>query len=131
MVIARSTKENIPYVLEAERDLPPEQQSTFLLASLSNDMMMSLLQLMQEGQTKKWVEVTLTAGLRGWRNFLGEDGNEAPFRRDPNLTRGVHGVEIKGPVAKATLELLPTEHLFELAQAVMRANKLSPDDAKN
>jgi hypothetical protein len=103
MVISRTTRESIPFVIERERELPAEQQTTFLLASLSNQTMLALLQLMQHGETKRWIEVALTAGLRGWRNFLDENGKETPFRRDAERTVTLHGVEIKGPVSKGSL----------------------------
>lgn len=131
MVIARTTRETIRYVAEKERDLPEEQQTVFLLASLPNHMLLSLVELIQAGRVKHWVEVALAAGLRGWERFSDEAGNPVAFRRDDNITRTVHGVEIKGPVSKSTLEVLPTELLIELAQAIIAANKLTNDDAKN
>jgi hypothetical protein len=131
MVIARSTRERIPYVLRDERDLPPEQQTTFLLAALPNHAMLSILQMMQHGQSKAWIEVALTAGLRGWENFNDADGNATPFRREDNQTRTLHGVEIKGPVSRGTLEVLPAGILLELAEAIVSANKLTVEDAKN
>lgn len=131
MVVSRTTRENIPFVLERERGLPPEQQTTFLLATLPNHLMLSLLQLMQHGQTKAWVELALTAGLRGWSNFLDEEDKETPFKRETARTVTLHGVDIRGPVAKATLDLIPTDLLLELAQAVMTSNQITGDDAKN
>lgn len=132
MVIARSTRENIPYVCDAERGLPPEQQTTFLLATLPNHLMLSLLELMQRGETKAWVEVALTAGLRGWENFPDEHGKQTPFRRDDAARRRtLHGIEIAGPVPAATLEVIPANLLLELATAVIKANQITGDDAKN
>lgn len=131
MVIARTVRENIRYVAEKERDLPAEQQTVFLLASLPNHILLALLEMIAANQTKKWVEVALTAGLRGWERFADDQGNEAPFRRDVNVTRSIHGVEVKGPVSKSTIELLPTDLLIELANAIVSQNQLTNDDAKN
>lgn len=130
MVLSRSTRENIPYTLESERELPPEQRTTFLLASLSHDMLLALVQMMQQGQTRQWVKVALAAGLRGWTNFLDATGNETPFLRSEQ-TVVMHGVEIRKPVTNATLDLIPSEFLIELAQAVIEANKATATDAKN
>jgi hypothetical protein len=131
MVIARSTRERIPYVLEAERQLPPEQQTTFYLAVLPNWMMLNLLQLMQEAKHDRWVLLALTAGLRGWDNFRDEDGHETPFVRETRRRRNVAGVDVPDPVAEASLNALPSSLLFELANAIVSANQLTGDDAKN
>lgn len=130
MVVSRSTRENIPYVLRSERDLPPEQRTTFLLASLSHDMLLAIVQMMQHGETRQWVKVALAAGLRGWNNFRDENGNETPFARSEK-TQVIHGVEIRKPVANQTLDLIPAELLLELAEAVVEANKATSEDAKN
>lgn len=130
MVVSRSTRENIPYVLQAERDLSAEQQTTFKLASLSHDTLLAILQLISEGQPRKWVKVALAAGLRGWSNFRDADGNETEFRRSERSVT-MHGVEISKPVTDKTLDAIPTELLLELAQAVVEANQATVDDAKN
>ena len=130
MVIARSTRENIPFVLQAERDLPPEQQTVFKIATLNHDTMLALLQMMAEGQARKWIKVALAAGLRGWTNFRDADGNETEFRRsDRTLT--IHGIEVQRPVTDKTLDSIPSELLLELAQAIVDANQATVDDAKN
>lgn len=130
MVIARSTRENIPFVLQAERDLPPEQQTVFKIATLNHDTMLALLQMMAEGQARKWIKVALAAGLRGWTNFRDEHGNETEFRRS-DRTVTIHGIEVAKPVSDKTLDAIPADILLELAQAVIECNQVSVDDAKN
>jgi hypothetical protein len=130
MVVSRSTRENIPYVLLAERELPADQQTTFKLASLSHDTLLAQLQLIAEGQVRKWVKVALAAGLRGWTNFRDADGNETEFRRS-DRTVTIHGIEITKPVTDKTLDAIPSELLLELAQAIVDANQATVDDAKN
>lgn len=130
MVISRTTRENIPYVLKSERGLPPEQQTTFLLATISNDLMLSLMEMGQKDQTKASIELALRAGLRGWKNFPDQNGHETPFERDSGNAI-VHGVQVRNPVSKATLELVPTSILMELGTAIVQVNQLDADEAKN
>jgi len=131
MVIARSTRENIPFILERERELPPEQQTTFLLATLAHHVMLQLLQLSQQGRSRDYVELALRAGLRGWKQFPDEKGNETPFRREEGKTVTVHGAEVKGPVTPATLAVIPIDIVLELVNAIVGENRVTDDDAKN
>lgn len=131
MAIARSTRERIPFVLTAERQLPPEQQTTWYLAVLPNWMMLNLLQLMQEGKHDRWMLLALTAGLRGWDNFRDENGLDVPFTRETRRRRNVAGVDVPDPVSEASLNAIPSELLVELSQAVVAVNQLTDDDAKN
>jgi hypothetical protein len=131
MVIARSTRENIRYVLESERELAADKQSVFLIATLPNKMMLAILQLISRAEPQKWIELALRAGLRGWDNFPDEDGKPTPFAREEGKTRAVHGVEVKNPVKDEALELLPPSILLELANAILSANQIQDDDAKN
>lgn len=132
MVIARSTRENIPYVIEAERDLKDEsKKTTFLIAVLPNHIMLQLMEFERLGKQKSLVELALAAGLRGWSNFPDEAGNETPFVRDDGRSRLMHGVKVQDPVKAATLEVLPASLLIELTNAVITANQLALDEAKN
>ncbi len=130
MVIARSTRERIPYVSEADRQLPPEQQTTFYLAVLPNWMMLNLLQLQNEAKHDQWILLALSAGLRGWDNFPDEDGNETPFSRD-RRRRNIAGVDVQDPVSEASINAIPSTLLLELAKAVVESNQLTANDAKN
>ena len=131
MAIARSTRERIPYVIEAERQMPPDQQTTWYLAVLPNWMMLNLLQLMQEGKHDRWVLLALTAGLRGWDNFRDENGLDVPFSRETRRRRNVAGVDVADPVSEASLNAIPSDLLLELARAVLEVNQLKDDEAKN
>lgn len=131
MAIARSTRERIPFVLTAERQLPPEQQTTWYLAVLPNWMMLNLLQLMQEGKHDRWMLLALTAGLRGWDNFRDENGLDVLFTRETRRRRNVAGVDVPDPVSEASLNAIPSELLVELSQAVVAVNQLTDAEAKN
>lgn len=131
MVIARSTRENIPFILERERELPPEQQTTFFLATLPHHVVLQLLELGGQNRTRDYIELAMRAGLRGWKQFPDEKGNETPFRREENKTVTIHGAEVKGPVTPATLAVIPVDIVMELVQAIVRENRITDDDAKN
>lgn len=131
MVIARSTRENIPYIIESERDLKPEEQTVFKIAVLPNHIMLVLMEYQQAGKQKQLVELALTAGLRGWDNFPDEGGAETPFAREEGRSRLVHGVKVKDPVKVETLEVIPGSLLVELTNAVIGANQIALDEAKN
>jgi hypothetical protein len=132
MVIARTTRENIEYVPLADRQLPEAEQTTFLLAALPNHQMLQLLPMTADiRRLPEWITIALKAGLRGWRNFRREDGSEVEFRREDGRRKTIFGVEVMNPASDATLELLPTELCTELAQAILDANRVTVDDAKN
>jgi hypothetical protein len=131
MAIARTTRERIPYVPEAERELPPEQQTTFYLAVLPNWMMLALLQMQNEARHDRWILLALTAGLRGWDNFPDENGVETPFTRETRRRRNIAGVEVLDPVSEASLNAVPANLLLELAKAIIEANQLTSAEAKN
>lgn len=130
-MLSRTTRENIPYQLEGERHLPPEQRSTFLLATLPNHLMLTILELSSQQQHQKWIELALKAGLRGWENFPDAEGRPTPFLREEGRTRNVHGAEVKSPVRSETIELIPSKILLELANAIVGANQLKDEDVKN
>lgn len=131
MVISRTTRDNIPYQLEGERELPAAQRSTFTLATLPNHVMLAILELSARQEHQSWIELALKAGLRGWDNFPDADGKPTPFQREEGRTRNVHGTEVKSPVRDETIDLLPPKILIELANAIVGANQLKDDDVKN
>lgn len=130
MAIARSTRESIPFVLVAERSLPPEQQTTFHLAPLPHHLLTSILDLMAKNENGKWIELAIAAGLRGWDNFPDETGAATPFTFEPG-PRTIAGVLVKRPVAAETLDRIPSSLLVELAKAIVDENRLTEADAKN
>jgi hypothetical protein len=137
MAVARS-KEGWSYVLKADRELPPEQRTTFHLRRLSNRTMTALQNLatysLQNADikvatgTQRWV--TLKAGLAGWTNFLMPDGTPAEFRLFEGSTT-LHGVELASSVRDESLELLDYADAMELADAIVDGNELTKADAKN
>lgn len=66
-------------------------------------------------------------GLKGWRGFLGEDGQEIPFDTD---TVSIDGRSYK-LVAQRLMEFLPYQVIAELAGQVDGQNRLSEAEKRN
>lgn len=130
MVVSRNKHEQAEYVLRSEREAETAERTVFKISALSNKQMLALAKLGEDGNGHHAVEVAVRAGLRGWRNFLNQDGAETEFRRD---TRRVvlHGVEVDQPVSDATFECIPTSILLELSKAITDFNQVDADAAKN
>lgn len=138
MAVARTTRETFDFVLEADRALPPEQQTVFHLRSLSQATMMAIENLMtidpsmatmslRSGDQKLLV---LRAGLAGWTRFMDADGVEVPFRAEPGR-RSVFGTSIDSPAAMECIERLRTSDAREIADAIILGNQLTKTDVKN
>jgi hypothetical protein len=138
MPVARSKSDLIRYVTEADRKLPVDQQSVFLIAPLSNKTMgqiQNLLQVSIDGQTATLLRgqqrhSALKAGLKGWENFATADGAPAVFATDKG-ERLVHGVTVHNPPSDESLEMIPIADYEEIADAILNANRLNDDDRKN
>lgn len=138
MPVARSKSDLIRYVTEADRKLPVDQQSTFILAPLSNKTLGQIanqLQVSVDGLTATVLRgqqryCALKAGLKGWENFSTAEGVPAPFLTDKG-DRQQHGVQFTSPPKDETLELLAPSDYAEIADAILSANRLTEDDTKN
>lgn len=129
MPIALDPKQRFDYVLECDRALPADQQTTFELRGLTvaeeariEDGLAQLVDggfNMRSGQQKLGI---LRLGLVGWRNFKSGDGAEVPFET------------IKGHpqhVTDACLDRLDPDWRVELANAITERGKLTPAEKKS
>lgn len=137
MVVARNTSETFPYVIEAERGAPVEEQTVFHLRCLPASVGLALDNL-QSGTVDLKISVrlgdqmvvTLRAGLAGWDNFKDAEGKAIEFKRDQG-ERAVFGVTIKNPAAAAMIDYLPEKVAQELAVAIRHGNTVTRADVGN
>ena len=121
------TKTPRRYVVVDERELNPEEQTTFLVKNLSLREVEVLRNCMFASETsgKKKSKNTkdrfylgtqermsLEIGIVGWENFEEENGRMIPFTKD-------------------NLEMIPIEYRAELALEVRRENDPAEDEEKN
>lgn len=137
MVVSINVDESFPYVIKAERDLPQEQQTVFLLRPLPASVGMALDNLHEassSGQVTLRVGdqrvVTLRAGLVGWRNLNDAKGNPVEFSA-LHGERPVMGIVVKNPARPEMVDLLPEVVAEELATAIRTFSSFTKDDAKN
>ena len=130
MVIAISPDSVFPYVTKADRDLPEEQQTKFLLRQLGHAQRLQVMQIVHQSasglRVSDWREI-LRAGLAGWENLRKADGTPANFRQDPK--QPVLGQNVQ-PASDVSLDFLDTETLIELAGRVVELSKLGADEGK-
>lgn len=128
MAVARSTRETFSYVTVADRALPKEKQTIFHLRRLATNQQLMLGNLLEVMGTM--AVVTLRIGLAGWENFVDENGNAVPFKRDTGTVLE-HGVPIENPASKESIGRLSITDAQEIAAAIHSGNVLSEDDVKN
>ncbi len=127
MPIAVDPSKTWEYVLLADQELPPEQQTVFELKTLSARELAAI----QDGATKGNVDGTLEfksgtqtlrildLGVSGWRNFRDAQGAEVAFR------------ENNGKPRPENWDCLRPEWRRELANAVTEQNRLTEEERKN
>jgi hypothetical protein len=71
---------------------------------------------------------TVRYGLKGWRKFLDEKGQEVPFEK---VTVQVDGAGPREVVAESAINKLRVEWVSELAQEIVRDNYLTGEEEKN
>lgn len=132
MAIARSTAETFTHITAADRQLPAENQTKFLLRRLSTKLMLSLQNLRSgdEGAIGSWMLVALRAGLAGWTNFVDETGAPIEFAMDSGR-RTVCGIELDRSASEESVNRLSTADATELALEILKGNQVTADDAKN
>ena len=126
------------YVLAAERELPPEQQTVCLhrvlsitefdtvsagLASVETYVDADgVTRSVQHSRVNTMRTEILRAALTGWERF------DVPFRKDER--RACCGV-VQDTVPDATLSQIGAKDRHEIAEAIWRASQLSETDRKN
>lgn len=110
MIVAR-TIETKNYVCKVDRENPAEEQTRFLLKTLSAQDMASfqdrLLAKGENSYSMSAMQGLLLQALVGWENFQNADGKPVKFNLKDK---------------QSNLDLLPSEVLMELVEAVMKAN---------
>ena len=134
----RALRREREYILKAERELPEDEQTVWLLRSLDLDVSAQiqdrLVQLVgslagdEEPRTLVFSgtqEVTiLLNGLIGWRNFCEEGGAPIPF---PDLGRFNRNRD----ALKEWLARIPPEARSELAQEIVGRSRLGQEERGN
>ena len=138
MAVARSVRESFTYVTKADRLLPPEQRSQFLLrqlTALQASSIDTMAEFSLEGAKgtipigrQRWA--ALKIGLIGWSNFAQASGEQVEFKRDRGRFE-VHGIAVTDPASDASLGWLDQELFEELADAVRAGAKLTDADVGN
>ena len=125
--IAIDPNQTWEYVLECDRDLPPDQQTAFELKVLTARELAAI----QDGATKGNVDGSLEfrsgtqtlrileLGVRGWRNFKDAAGTDVPFR------------ENSGKPRLENWDVLRPEWRRELANAITEQNRVTEEERKN
>jgi hypothetical protein len=127
MVVSKTTREAVPYVLQSEREIPEEQRTVFTIATLDNGTMSAIANLAAREHHDFANEVAIRAGLRNWERFPQADGTPTPFKCEKG-ERLIRGVAVKNPITTETYELIPWGILAELVKAILDLNTLTTGD---
>lgn len=138
MVIAQSVKQTFPYICQAERGLPKQQQTVFHLRRLPATVAMALDNLHEASADGKHVtlrmgdqrKVTLLAGIAGWDNLVDEGGAPVEFRSHKGV-RVVCGITITNAADADLVDMLPQDVAEEISDAIKTGSAFTAADAKN
>jgi len=83
MPVALDPQERFDFILEAERALPSEQQTVFVLRTLTWGETTTVRRMYQQGKTDADAQdFVLRAALLGWSNFRDASGRTIEFELD-------------------------------------------------
>ena len=122
------------YVLEDDRQLPvgDPKRTVFRYRLPTQPERTAILdaasEIARSGQMRV-IYLTLKTCLQGWEHYLDAEGNEIPFQLEGKLVN-VCGRKIDPPT-DATLDRLPSEHAFEITNAIHKSMTISPEQTKN
>lgn len=108
--------ETFDYVLKRELETEPSKQSIFELKYLSIDEEQRVLRELKKDDNAGGM-LLLKIGLRGWRNYLKADGENAPFDLDND-----------GMPTKKTIGRLIREDRLEIANAIQSHGKITEEE---
>lgn len=118
------------YILKAEQDLPPAEQTRWTLRPLTfkedTALVNRIEQSMAGGNTAK---LALEAGLLGFENLRYQDGDCEEIAVE-TVPRTPLGVRVRS-VTTAILDLISSKDRHEIAQAIIEHGRTSEDDEKN
>ncbi len=138
MVIAITPGETWDFIIESERELPAEEQTTWILRALgyteNNRIQDNALkqELGDDGGVQlragSYMDKVIRAGLVGWKNFKDADGILVEFETE--ISGSERRKKRKEPTID-TLDRIPPEVLTDLANAIVRHNVLDASAEKN
>ena len=138
MAVALTPGATRDYVLKAERELPPEQRSVFVMRAVPLSVRAQFGMLLgraagedpfagaDQGELSRLYVLALRTSLVGWRNFRTADGADVLFQAAP---LEVNGQRIQGAPTDATLDLLDTATMAELGAEALQSMVLGRTDA--
>jgi hypothetical protein len=138
MAIAVNPNEPFDYVLEADRDLPPDEQTVFHLRPLSHSQRTKLddLRFRMEGKTQVvgtpagyMQDQVLKAGLMGWDNLRDAHGEQVPFVTTAPKTPNVLGTNLSHPTDECLGRLHPND-AAELEAAIRTVQRVTDEEGK-
>jgi hypothetical protein len=146
MAIAFDVKETREYILEADRKLPPEQQTIFILGTLDSSLAGHIndasidFQMNDKGPDREaniqWRRAfrqlqLVRFGLKGWSNLFDRQGKEIRFDpKDHTKSYAVSNVGNREGLTDRALDLIKP-YIRELAKQINEANWLDEEEEKN
>lgn len=124
MAKALNPEERWRYILKTDLNLPPEEQTVFLLKALSRKEMAVVRTAIENDQIIMAYHAALERGLVGWENFRDADGNIVEFKTGAD---GKPDVEAN----LNRLDLGPDGYGDELAAAIIRRQRPGEGQVKN
>lgn len=109
MAIALDTSKIVRYVTEADRKLPSEKQTVWLLKPRTLAAGRSVATAAKDATATEATIVLLRHCLNGWENFLRADGTPAQAKHDQS-----------GLLTEESIALVPWDVRDELAVVLMR-----------
>jgi hypothetical protein len=121
MPIAIVPEKRWPFVLEADRKKPAEEQTTFSLKAMSRMERMKVKAAFEASQGAIGEQLTLEYGIVGWDNFRHpETGAPITFEKDKD-----------GKPDKKNLEWINPDDWSELFDAIIGRQELTEPERKN
>lgn len=120
-MIITSVRRPFSYVLVRERELPPDQQSKFMIQPLTFDEAAQIQDALGKTDGKgfgTFKKMCLELGIKGWENVKDADGKDVPFNLDTKLK-------------KELFARMSVEDQIELSNAVWEGATINDADAKN
>jgi hypothetical protein len=123
MPVALTPNETWPYVLEAERKKPKEDQTVFQLKAKSGALRAHIKNIRFSIGFGSADNETLLHCLGGWENFKDSSGNPIKFKTQI--------VEDETLCAETNLDYLSEDDCMELVRAINKHDKITEEEAKN
>lgn len=138
MAIAVNPKQPFDYVLKADRELPPDEQTTFHLRPLSHTERVQLdnMRYQMDGKTNQVgspqgniADKALKCGLQGWVNLRDSNGEQVPFEIE-RKSLNILGTQLSPPT-DACLSRLHPDDVAEILEAIQTVQRVTDDEGKD